>query len=45
MRGLLKNDFLAVCTNAKVFSVFMLLFGVFSVVVTSQSIQMYFVMI
>ncbi len=45
MRGLLKNDFFAVCTNAKVFSVFMLLFGVFSVVVTSQSIQMYFVMI
>lgn len=45
MKGLLKNDFMAVCTNAKVFSIFMLLFGAFSVVVKSQSVQMYFAMI
>lgn len=45
MRGLLKNNFLAVFTNAKIFSVFMLIFGAFSVIVVSPSLQMYFVVI
>ncbi|MDE7478884.1 MAG: ABC-2 transporter permease [Lachnospiraceae bacterium] len=45
MRGLLKNDFLAVYTNAKVFSVFMFLFGIFCAAVTSQSLQMYYIVI
>lgn len=45
MKGLLKNDFLAVCTNAKIFSVFMLLFGIFSVAVPDQSLQIIYVMI
>ncbi len=36
MKGLLKNNFLTVCSNAKVFSVFMLLLGIFVVAVISQ---------
>lgn len=38
MRGLLKNNFFAAYTSAKMFSVFMLLFGVFVVAVISQSL-------
>lgn len=36
MRGLVKNNFLAACTNAKVFAVFMILLGLFTVAVISQ---------
>lgn len=36
MKGLLKNNFFATCANAKVFSIFMLLLGVFVVAVVSQ---------
>ncbi len=38
MKGLLKNDFLSVYANAKVFSVFLALFGVFVVAVASESL-------
>ena len=38
MKGLVKNNFYAACANAKVFSVFMLLFGIFVVAVISQSL-------
>lgn len=36
MKGLLKNNFYAAYANAKVFSVFMILFGIFTVAVISQ---------
>lgn len=36
MKGLLKNNFFAVCSNAKVFSVFMLVVGIFVAAVISQ---------
>ena len=36
MKGLLKNNFFSTCANAKVFSVFMLLLGIFVVAVISQ---------
>lgn len=36
MKGLLKNNFFAVRSNVKVFSIFMLLFGIFVVAVISQ---------
>lgn len=39
MKGLLKNDFLSVCANAKVFSIFMFLLGIFVVAVASESVQ------
>lgn len=39
MKGLFRNNFFTVWANAKVFSVFMLLFGVFIVAVRSQSFQ------
>jgi len=38
MKGLLKNNFYAVCTSAKAFSAFMLLTGMFVVVVISPSL-------
>ena len=45
MKGLLRNNFFAVCANAKVFSIFMLLFGIFTVSVISQSLLIGFVII
>lgn len=45
MKGLLKNNFFAVCANAKVFSIFMISFGVFVVAVVSQSLLIGYVMI
>lgn len=45
MKGLMRNNFFAVCANAKVFSVFMLAFGIFSVAVVSQSLQIGYVLI
>lgn len=45
MRGLVKNNFLAAYTNAKVFSVFMLLLGLFTVAVISQSLVIGYVLI
>lgn len=45
MRGLVKNNFLAAYTNAKVFSVFMLLLGLFTVAVISQSLLIGYVLI
>ena len=37
MKGLLKNNYFAVRSNAKAFSVFMLLLGIFVVAVISMS--------
>ena len=45
MKGLLKNNFFTVYINAKIFSVFMLLLGIFVIAVPSQSFQICFVMI
>ncbi len=45
MKGLLKNNFFTVWANAKMFSVFMLIIGVFIVAVRSQSFQIGYVMI
>lgn len=44
MKGLLRNNFFAACANAKVFSIFMLLFGIFTVSVISQSLLIGFVL-
>ena len=38
MKGLLKNNFFTTCANAKVFSVFMLLLGIFVVAVVSPTL-------
>lgn len=43
MKGLLKNNFFAVYASAKVFSIFLLLFGIFTVSVISQSLLIGFV--
>ena len=45
MKGLLKNNFFTVWANVKVFSVFMLILGIFVAVVRSQSFQISYVMI
>lgn len=45
MKGLLKNNFRAVCANAKVFSVFLLLTGIFTAAVISQSLVIGYTMI
>lgn len=45
MKGLLKNNIYATLSNAKVFSGFLILFGIFVVAVISQSLQIGYVMI
>lgn len=45
MIGLLKNNFFAVWDNAKVFSVFLFLWAVFVVVIPSETLQMWFIII
>lgn len=45
MKGLLKNNLYATISNAKVFSAFMILLGIFVVAVISQSLQISYVMI
>lgn len=45
MKGLLKNNFLAVCSNVKVFSAFMLMLGIFVVAVISQSLLIGYVLL
>ena len=45
MKGLLKNNLFTVWANVKVFSVFMLILGVFVIAVRSQSFQISYVMI
>lgn len=45
MKGLLRNNLYGTFSNAKVFSGFMLLFGIFVVAVISQSLQIGYVMI
>ena len=45
MKGLIKNNVYTVWANVKVFSVFMLILGIFVVAVRSQSFQISYVMI
>lgn len=45
MKGLLKNNVYTVWANVKVFSVFMLILGIFVIVVRSQSFQIGYVLI
>ena len=45
MKGLLRNNFYTVCANAKIFSGFMLLLGIFAVFLGSQSFLISYVMI
>ncbi|MDE6025025.1 MAG: ABC-2 transporter permease [Lachnospiraceae bacterium] len=45
MKGLLKNNFFAVCSNAKVFSLFMLILGFFVVAVISQPLLIGYVLL
>lgn len=45
MKGLLKNNFLTVCSNAKVFSVFMFILGIFVVAVVSQPLHIGYVLL
>ncbi len=45
MKGLFKNNFFAVWANAKVFSIFMFVWGIFVVVIPAETLQMWFVLI
>ena len=45
MKGLLKNNFFAVCSNAKVFSLFMVVLGIFVVAVISQPLLIGYVLL
>ena len=42
MKGLLKNNFYAVRSSAKTFSIFMLLLGAFVTVVVSQQLLLFY---
>lgn len=45
MKGLLKNNFFSVWANAKVFSIFMLVWGIIVVIIPAETIQMWYIMI
>lgn len=45
MKGLLRNNFFTVWANAKIFSIFMFILGIFVVAVRSQSFQIGYVLI
>lgn len=45
MKGLLRNNFYAVCSSAKIFSIFMLLMGVFVTVVVSQQLLFFYMLL
>lgn len=45
MKGLLKNNFFAVCSNLKIFMAFMLMLGIFVVAVISQSLLIGYVLL
>ena len=45
MKGLFKNNFLAVWTNAKIFLLFMLAMGIVVTIIPNQTWQMYFIII
>ena len=45
MKGLLKNNFYAVRSSAKVFSAFMFLLGVFVIVVVSQQLLLFYMLL
>lgn len=44
MKGLFRNNFSAVWTNAKIFSVLILVWGILVVAVPSQTLQMFFIL-
>lgn len=45
MKGLLKNNFFAVWTSAKVFSIFMFVWRIFIVIIPEETLQMWYIMI
>lgn len=45
MKGLLRNNFFAVWANAKVFSVFMFVWGIIVVIIPAETFQMWYIMI
>lgn len=45
MKGLLKNNYLAVWSNAKIFCAFMFVMGIAVIVIPEQTPQMYFILI
>ena len=45
MKGLLKNNFYAVRSSAKVFSAFMFLLGIFVIVVVSQQLLLFYMLL
>ena len=45
MKGLLKNNFYAVRSSAKTFSIFMLLLGAFVTVVVSQQLLLFYMLL
>lgn len=44
MKGLLKNNFFIVWSNAKVFSIFMFVWGFFVVIIPEETLQMWYIM-
>ena len=44
MKGLLKNNLLTVWANAKVFSIFMFVWGFFVVIIPEETLQMWYIM-
>lgn len=45
MKGLLKNNFYAVCSSTKVFSAFMFLLGAFATIVISQQLLIFYMLL
>lgn len=45
MKGLLKNNFFAVWANAKVFCIFMFIWGILVVIIPEETLQMWYIMI
>lgn len=45
MKGLLRNNLYATLSNARIFSIFLILFGIFAAAVISQALQIGFVLI
>ena len=45
MKGLFKNNFLAVWTNVKIFLLFMFAMGIVVTIIPNQTWQMYFIII
>ncbi len=45
MKGLLKNNFYAVCSGAKIFAVFLFLFGAFATIVVSPQLLLFYMLL